>query len=164
MGRTQAGVEHRLKLEWRVDVPTIGNVYRYTKGVFCYLNGFGRPLDLSQCNSESDRFWFNRAWTLQETMNLDKTIFKGVSSDVVSICDKTFQVCLISELVISMALTLETFMAYQETTTLRELYKKISGVCRGGGNSRNETSLCYIRARQDIGTLISLAIYLPPDL
>ncbi|PBK78246.1 hypothetical protein ARMSODRAFT_1010845 [Armillaria solidipes] len=36
--------------------------------VVCYLSGLGRPLDFKEaCDLGSDRCWFRRAWTLQET-------------------------------------------------------------------------------------------------
>ncbi len=50
--------------EWKVDVPTIGAVYRWE--VVCYLSGLGRPLTLKEGDLDSDRSWFRRAWTLQE--------------------------------------------------------------------------------------------------
>ncbi|KAK0227608.1 hypothetical protein IW262DRAFT_1292581 [Armillaria fumosa] len=51
--------------EWKLDVPTIGSVYRGNK-VAIYLSGLGRPLTLKEGDLESDRCWFRRAWTLQE--------------------------------------------------------------------------------------------------
>ncbi|KAK0504332.1 hypothetical protein EDD18DRAFT_1345221 [Armillaria luteobubalina] len=51
--------------EWKVDVPTIGQVYRGNNMVF-YLGGLGRPLTLKEGDLESDQCWFRRAWTLQE--------------------------------------------------------------------------------------------------
>ncbi|KAK0471321.1 hypothetical protein IW261DRAFT_903622 [Armillaria novae-zelandiae] len=52
--------------EWKVDVPTIGYVYQKSRKVVCYFNGLGRPLNVKPGDFESNRFWFNRAWTLQE--------------------------------------------------------------------------------------------------
>ncbi len=52
--------------EWKVDVPTIGYVYQRSRKVVCYFSGLGRPLNLKPGDFESNRFWFNRAWTLQE--------------------------------------------------------------------------------------------------
>ncbi|PBK76407.1 hypothetical protein ARMSODRAFT_925693 [Armillaria solidipes] len=51
--------------EWKLDVPTIGAVYK-DEDVVCYLSGLGRPLTLKEGDLESDRSWFRRAWTLQE--------------------------------------------------------------------------------------------------
>ncbi|KAK0199646.1 hypothetical protein DFS33DRAFT_1363873 [Desarmillaria ectypa] len=52
--------------EWKVDVPTIGQVYEQADKVVCYLSGLGRPLTSKADDFESDRCWFKRAWTLQE--------------------------------------------------------------------------------------------------
>ncbi|KAK0431026.1 hypothetical protein EV421DRAFT_1855583, partial [Armillaria borealis] len=51
--------------EWKVDVPTIGAVYRDVP-VAGYFSGLGRPLSLQPSDFDSDRCWFRRAWTLQE--------------------------------------------------------------------------------------------------
>ncbi|KAK0217536.1 hypothetical protein EDD85DRAFT_369250 [Armillaria nabsnona] len=51
--------------EWRLDVPTIGCMYKYQK-VVIYLSGLGRPLRLKDGDLDSDQNWFRRAWTLQE--------------------------------------------------------------------------------------------------
>ncbi|KAK0479131.1 hypothetical protein IW261DRAFT_1336747 [Armillaria novae-zelandiae] len=64
--RQEGGKGEHLRLEeWRLDVPTIGRVYR-APNVVCYFNGLGRPLHLAPGYFESDRCWFRRAWTLQE--------------------------------------------------------------------------------------------------
>ncbi len=52
------------KEEWKLDVPTIGLVYK--ENVMIYLSGLGRPLTLNEGDLESDRCWFRRAWTVQE--------------------------------------------------------------------------------------------------
>ncbi len=52
--------------EWKLDVPTIGALYNVKK-VHCYLNGLGWPLSVENDYFSSDRCWFNRASTLQET-------------------------------------------------------------------------------------------------
>ncbi len=51
--------------EWKLDVPTIGRIYRIPK-VVVYLSGLGRPLSLKEGDLESDRCWFRCAWTVQE--------------------------------------------------------------------------------------------------
>ncbi|SJL01914.1 uncharacterized protein ARMOST_05238 [Armillaria ostoyae] len=51
--------------EWKLDVPTIGRVYRMSS-VACYLSGLGLPLTLKEGDLDSDRSWFRHAWTLQE--------------------------------------------------------------------------------------------------
>ena len=52
--------------EWRLDVPTIGNVYRAARAraVVRYYSGLGRPFRIGDMRDE--RHWLNRAWTLQE--------------------------------------------------------------------------------------------------
>ncbi len=52
--------------EWKVDVPTIGMVYRGFEPTVYYFNGLGRPLRIKAGDFESDRSWFRRVWTLQE--------------------------------------------------------------------------------------------------
>ncbi|KAK0473066.1 hypothetical protein IW261DRAFT_1343049, partial [Armillaria novae-zelandiae] len=64
--------------EWKLDVPTIGSVYD-GRHVVCYLSGLGRPLTLKEGDLESDRSWFRRAWTLQESKWM--TVFAGDTPD-----------------------------------------------------------------------------------
>ncbi|KAK0222789.1 hypothetical protein EDD85DRAFT_859690 [Armillaria nabsnona] len=52
--------------EWKLDVPTIGHVYRIAARVVYYFSGLGLPFSFGTDNLESKRCWFNRAWTLQE--------------------------------------------------------------------------------------------------
>ncbi len=52
--------------EWKLDVPTIGWVYTGFEPIIYYFNGLGRPLRIKAGDFESDRSWFNHAWTLQE--------------------------------------------------------------------------------------------------
>ncbi|KAK0453037.1 hypothetical protein EV421DRAFT_2030075 [Armillaria borealis] len=56
------------KEEWKVDVPTIGSIYRNAMVVY-YLSGLGRPFCLQPGDLESKRCWFRRAWMLQEVSN-----------------------------------------------------------------------------------------------
>ncbi|KAK0430255.1 hypothetical protein EV421DRAFT_1859735, partial [Armillaria borealis] len=64
--RQKGGPREDLRVEeWRLDVPTIGGVYQREK-VVIYLSGLGRPLRLKDGDLDSDRYWFRRAWTLQE--------------------------------------------------------------------------------------------------
>ncbi|PBK92037.1 hypothetical protein ARMGADRAFT_1031496 [Armillaria gallica] len=51
--------------EWKIDVPTIGYIYRFST-VLTYLGGLGRPLSLKVGDLDSDRCWFRCAWTVQE--------------------------------------------------------------------------------------------------
>ncbi len=43
--------------EWKLDVPTIGYVYRNAK-VVIYLSGLGQPLSLTNGDLDSDQCWF----------------------------------------------------------------------------------------------------------
>ncbi|GJE89210.1 hypothetical protein PsYK624_053050 [Phanerochaete sordida] len=57
--------------EWETDVPTIGHVYQgFPQNRCCitYFTGLGLPLDTSAALQCSDRHWFLRVWTLQETL------------------------------------------------------------------------------------------------
>ncbi|PBK99602.1 hypothetical protein ARMGADRAFT_511057 [Armillaria gallica] len=64
--RQRGGSREDLRVEeWKLDVPTIGGIYRGAD-VVCYLSGLGMPLSLKEGDLESDRCWFRRAWTLQE--------------------------------------------------------------------------------------------------
>ncbi len=66
--------------EWKVDVPTIGRLYEMSHGALvCYLSGLGRPFSLKEDDLESDRCWFRRAWTLQETRH--RMIIGGDTGD-----------------------------------------------------------------------------------
>ncbi len=65
--RQEGGKNERLRTaEWAIDVPTIGSVYYGDRWIVCYFCGLGRPLMFEDGYFESDRCWFNRAWTLQE--------------------------------------------------------------------------------------------------
>ncbi|PBK64831.1 hypothetical protein ARMSODRAFT_852274, partial [Armillaria solidipes] len=70
--KEEGGPREDLRVEeWRLDVPTIGGVYKRDsqyvhKKVVIYLSGLGRPLRLKDGDLDSDRHWFRRAWTLQE--------------------------------------------------------------------------------------------------
>ncbi|EKM58364.1 uncharacterized protein PHACADRAFT_193482 [Phanerochaete carnosa HHB-10118-sp] len=57
--------------EWKLDVPTIGHIYQAKpdgRPCITYFNGLGLPFDPSPTVVESDRHWFNRVWTVQETL------------------------------------------------------------------------------------------------
>ncbi|KIP07166.1 hypothetical protein PHLGIDRAFT_428889 [Phlebiopsis gigantea 11061_1 CR5-6] len=63
--------DERLRVyEWRLDVPTLGHIYRHEhhQTVIVYFNGLGRPFDIRLPVLKSQLHWFSRAWTLQETM------------------------------------------------------------------------------------------------
>ena len=55
--------------EWRLDVPTIGRIYRHvlSQTTITYFNGLGLPFSTSPEATNSDTHWFKRVWTLQET-------------------------------------------------------------------------------------------------
>ncbi|SJL16361.1 uncharacterized protein ARMOST_19883 [Armillaria ostoyae] len=64
--KEEGGPREDLRVEeWRLDVPTIGGLYKYAD-VVIYLSGLGRPLSLKDGDLDSNRNWFRRAWTLQE--------------------------------------------------------------------------------------------------
>ena len=63
--RQQSGVDDNTKVdEWKLDVPTIGNIYRTAVGIARYFNGLGQPF--STKGWDDQRHWLRRAWTLQE--------------------------------------------------------------------------------------------------
>ncbi|KAK0453072.1 hypothetical protein EV421DRAFT_1701261 [Armillaria borealis] len=77
--RQKGGPREDLRAEeWKLDVPTIGEVYMWVR-VVIYLSGLGRPLSLKEGDLESDRCWFRRAWTLQEVGK--KRIIAGDTPD-----------------------------------------------------------------------------------
>ncbi|EKM52478.1 uncharacterized protein PHACADRAFT_260919 [Phanerochaete carnosa HHB-10118-sp] len=63
--------ERTRKEEWRLDVPTIGYIYRCkpSQVVVTYFNGLGRPFRLSAGSLKEEgsaHHWINRVWTMQE--------------------------------------------------------------------------------------------------
>ena len=67
------------KKEWRLDIPTIGNIYnsnRDERPVVVYFNGLGLPFQDGPLDPSDNFHWFNRVWTLQETPR--KIIFGGL--------------------------------------------------------------------------------------
>lgn len=71
--------ELRLK-EWRVDVPTIGNIYRNATGVLRYFNGLGLSYDERVEIWNDSRHWSNRAWTLQEMRPEEEMVNAGFTA------------------------------------------------------------------------------------
>ena len=67
--------EQLRKEEWRLDVPTIGNVYRAAARIVCYFNGLG--IRFSNEGWDDPRHWLQRAWTLQEITAEISTINGG---------------------------------------------------------------------------------------
>ncbi len=64
--RQEGGQRDLRETEWRTDMPTIGNVYRWSEVVVHYLNGLGRVssrTDLKRRHLDiCDRSWFRCAW------------------------------------------------------------------------------------------------------
>jgi len=73
----KASLEILRQDEWKLDVPTIGNIYRAAKGLVRYFNGLGRPF--SNEKWDDPRHWLRRAWTLQEIRPEDMTLNGGAS-------------------------------------------------------------------------------------
>ena len=73
--RQQSGNDYQLQYdEWKLDIPTTGNIYRAAAKIVCYFNGLGIPFG----NEDWDRprHWLWRAWTPQEIED-EKTIING---------------------------------------------------------------------------------------
>ena len=68
--------EQLRKEEWRLDVPTIGNVYRRAAKIVRYFNGLG--VRFSKDGWDDSRHWLQRAWTLQEITTKGTTINGGI--------------------------------------------------------------------------------------
>ena len=65
--RQQDGIgEQQRRQEWKIDVPTIGNIYRNAFIIVRYLNGLGQQVNNHVAAWREPRHWTNRAWTLQE--------------------------------------------------------------------------------------------------
>ena len=67
--------EELRKEEWRLDVPTIGNIYRAAAKIVRYFNGLG--IRFSNDGWDDSRHWLQRAWTLQEITTEIATINGG---------------------------------------------------------------------------------------
>jgi len=65
--------------EWKIDVPTIGNIYRAAERLVRYFNGLGIPF--SKENWDDPRHWLQRAWTLQEISAENMTLNGGMSQN-----------------------------------------------------------------------------------
>ena len=65
--------------EWKLDVPTIGNIYRAATRIVRYFNGLG--IRFSTHGWDDPRHWLQRAWTLQEIKTENTTINGGISRD-----------------------------------------------------------------------------------
>ena len=81
--RQQSSDDHLEQLrqeEWKLDVPTIGNIYRRAAGIVRYFNGLG--VCFSSNGWDNPRHWLQRAWTLQEIAAENTTINGGVPRDL----------------------------------------------------------------------------------
>ncbi|KAF8418426.1 ankyrin repeat-containing domain protein [Tirmania nivea] len=63
--------------EWKLDVPTIGNIYRGAQGIVRYFNGLGRPF--RTVGWDNNAHWLQRIWTLQEIKAENSTINGGIA-------------------------------------------------------------------------------------
>jgi len=63
--------------EWKLDVPTIGNIYHAAESLVRYFNGLGKPFSCE--NWDDSRHWLRRAWTLQEIGSEAMTFNGGTS-------------------------------------------------------------------------------------
>ncbi|KAJ3555295.1 hypothetical protein NM688_g2660 [Phlebia brevispora] len=61
--------------EWKLDVPTIGGIYRGNAHIVTYLSGLGRQFEIG--DTQNERHWIKRAWTLQEGSTT--TLFGGMT-------------------------------------------------------------------------------------
>ena len=80
--RQKSEDDHLEKLrveEWKLDVPTIGNVYRAASNIVRYFNGLG--VRFCTQNWDGPRHWLQRAWTLQEIADEKTTINGGISQN-----------------------------------------------------------------------------------
>ena len=72
-------LERLRKEEWKLDVPTIGNVYRAAAKIVRYFNGLG--VGFRNDGWDNEKHWLQRAWTLQEIKSENTTINGGIPRD-----------------------------------------------------------------------------------
>ena len=72
-------LEQLRQKEWKLDVPTIGNIYRAAAHIVRYFNGLG--VHFSNKDWDGPRHWLQRAWTLQEIAAESTTINGGIPRD-----------------------------------------------------------------------------------
>ena len=65
-----ASMKAQRREEWKTDIAAVGHLYRHHpyQTTVVYFNGLGRPFDIHRDLLDSPMHWFNRAWTLQETV------------------------------------------------------------------------------------------------
>ena len=69
-------LEQLRREEWKLDVPTIGNIYGAAVNIVRYFNGLG--VHFRNSGWDDSRHWLQRAWTLQEIANENTTINGGI--------------------------------------------------------------------------------------
>ncbi|KAF8426742.1 ankyrin repeat-containing domain protein [Tirmania nivea] len=69
-------IDRTQQSEWKLDVPTIGNVYRRAVGIARYFNGLGQAFSID--GWDDSRHWLRRAWTLQEIRSENTTYNAGI--------------------------------------------------------------------------------------
>ena len=74
-GANHPGLEQLKREEWKLDVPTIGNIYRAAKKIVRYFNGLG--VGFRNDGWDDPRHWLQRAWTVQEIASENNTINGG---------------------------------------------------------------------------------------
>ena len=72
-------LEQLRQAEWKLDVPTIGNIYRAAAHIVRFFNGLG--VCFSNKDWDNHRHWLQRAWTLQEIADENTTINGGIPRD-----------------------------------------------------------------------------------
>ena len=80
--RQRSGVaylERFKQTEWKLDVPTIGNIYKKAQNIVRYFNGLG--IRFSSEGWDGPRHWLQRAWTMQEIADESNTINGGIPDD-----------------------------------------------------------------------------------
>ena len=77
--KSKVELEQLRQQEWKLDVPTIGNIYRAAAKIVRYFNGLGVPF--SNDGWDGPRHWLCRAWTLQEIASEKNTINGGILQD-----------------------------------------------------------------------------------
>ena len=77
---TVDSLEQLRQQEWKIDVPTIGNIYRAAERIVRYFNGLG--VHFSNNGWDNSRHWLRRAWTLQEITAETTTINAGIPRDL----------------------------------------------------------------------------------
>ena len=73
-------LEQIRKDEWKLDVPTTGNIYCAATQVVRYFNGLG--VRFSNRGWDDPRHWLQRAWTLQEIADEKIIINGGIPRDL----------------------------------------------------------------------------------